>query len=67
MLVGTDQIREDVSQHIEEFACAFAKRTNLPADRIVMCHMLVWDGARLVNKYWFEEKLVDSMQFLPIV
>jgi len=42
--------------HIEEFACAFAKLTDLPPDKIIMCYSTEWRDGNLINKIWFEKK-----------
>ena len=50
------KLEEDITNHIDEFACAFAKHTNLPPDRIKMFYTTVMRNGNLVNVIWFEEK-----------
>jgi len=52
----TDRITEDIIQHMELFACAFAKITQLPPDRIVMCQTTEYRNGNLISKIWFEER-----------
>ena len=54
--IYTGQLWEELSKHIEEFACAFQRTTNLPPDKIVMFHATEWVNGHLVNRIWFEEK-----------
>ena len=50
------KLGQDIENHIDEFACAFAKHTNLPPDRIKMFYTTVMRNGNLVNVIWFEEK-----------
>lgn len=44
---------EELERHIEEFAAAFIKRTNIPPDRAVMIMQIgLPEGIRI----WFEER-----------
>ncbi len=52
----TYRLAKDLDGHIEEFACAFAKLTDLPPDKIIMCHSTEWRDGNLINKIWFEKK-----------
>lgn len=51
-----ERIRENMLNHVEEFACAFAKKTQLPPDKIVMVTTTEWRDGKLLNMVWFEEK-----------
>ena len=56
----TDSIANDLSRHIEEFAAAFMRYTNLPPDRVVMYHQVIYRGEEIVNKIWFEERRMNN-------
>jgi hypothetical protein len=44
----------DLSQHIEEFAAAFYRKTNCDPRKVVMIHQ--FDSVTGKNIYWFEKK-----------
>lgn len=44
--------RQAITEHIEEYAAAFAKKTNLNPDEIVMYVQYTLDGVKI----WFEKK-----------
>jgi hypothetical protein len=52
----TNNLIMQLNQHIEEFASAFAKRTDLPPDKIVMIVQQKITENGLELRIWFEEK-----------
>ena len=49
-------MQDNLRQHMEEFAAAFCKYTNLPPDRVVMMIEQKYTERGFVQKVWFEEK-----------
>ena len=48
--------QKQLQEHIEEFACAFAKHTGLPPDKIVMKVEQFFEGTKYIQNIWFEKK-----------
>jgi len=53
----------NLHQHIEEFAAAFMKHTNLPPDRIVMKVQTSADTNGYTQTIWFEERKEETRRF----
>ena len=49
--------------HIEEFAAAFMKHTNLPPDRVVMKVKITADITGYTQTIWFEECEEETRRF----
>lgn len=54
LIEAAKRAQQRMTEHIERFAAAYIKLTDIPPDQAVMCHEIK-DG---VSRIWFERKEV---------